>query len=189
MSAALSPSNTFSARLTLAAGVLVMIEAPSMSALGEIVGKLEAANDPVAPGKSGKAATAPAGQAASQTAASSAPAAVAKAAGDAGNAASTSTPATVQGAAAGSAAGEAGNVAGGGQSAPASTASSDTPAASPAVTFEALKKAFLALSTKADGRAKCEAVLASVDPKPARLSEAKPEQYAALLAAIEKASA
>ena len=167
MSAVLSPSNTFSARLTLAAGALVTIEAPSMSALGEIVGKLqptEAANDSVAPGKSKPAAaTAPAGKAATQTAAPSAPAAAAPAAGDAGNDAAAAGPAAA-----------------------ASTASSSTPAESPEVSFEVLKKAFLALSTKADGRAKCESVL-----KPfgvAKLSESKPEQYAAVLAAIEAAS-
>jgi hypothetical protein len=56
----------------------------------------------------------------------------------------------------------------------------------PAVTFDEVKKAFLALS-KPKGRALCEGVL-----KPfgiAKLSDAKPEQYAALLAAIEQAIA
>ena len=65
----------------------------------------------------------------------------------------------------------------------ASTAATDL---APEVSFDQLKKAFLGLSTKADGRAKCEGVL-----KPfglAKLSEAKPEQYAAVLAAIEEAS-
>lgn len=52
------------------------------------------------------------------------------------------------------------------------------------VTFDELKKAFLALSTKADGRAKCQAVLGGL----AKLSDAKPEQYAGILAAIEKAA-
>jgi len=112
------------------------------------------------------AATAPAGASASPTAASSAGSAAAPAAqGEAGNAAS----------------------AAGSPAAAASPASSSTPAASPEVTFDMLKKAFLALSTKADGRAKCEGVL-----KPfglAKLSEAKPEQYAAVLAEINKASA
>lgn len=69
----------------------------------------------------------------------------------------------------------------------AQTASSTEASASPAVSFDQLKKAFLSLSTKEGGRAKCEGVL-----KPhglGKLSEAKEEQYGALLAAIEKASA
>ena len=71
----------------------------------------------------------------------------------------------------------------------ASTGSSPKPeeSAAPGVTFDVLKKAFLSLSTKEGGRAKCEGVL-----KPhglAKLSEAKEDQYAAILAAIEKASA
>lgn len=175
MSAQLASSNSFSAHLALAAGVSVSISAPSLSSLQEVVGKLqptEAANDTApapAPGKSKPAgtqtaATAPAGSPASPTAASSAPAAAAPAAqGDAGNA----TPAA-------------------GQPAAAQTASSEKPAGAAEVSFDTLKKAFLALSTKADGRAKCENVL-----KPfglAKLSEAKPEQYAAVLAAIEEAS-
>jgi hypothetical protein len=73
--------------------------------------------------------------------------------------------------------------------APAVTTTPTPSAASPseAVTFDQLKKAFLSLSTKDGGRAKCEGVL-----KPfglAKLSEAKDDQYAAVLAAIEKASA
>lgn len=66
--------------------------------------------------------------------------------------------------------------------APTSVASPSAP-----VTFDALKKAFLQLSTKEGGRARCEGVL-----KPqglAKLSEAKPEQYGALLTAINAASA
>lgn len=69
----------------------------------------------------------------------------------------------------------------------ASTASSSEASASPAVSFDVLKKAFLALSTKEGGRAKCEAVL-----KPfglTKLSEAKEDQYGALHAAIQTASA
>lgn len=69
----------------------------------------------------------------------------------------------------------------------ASTASSSGGAASPEVSFEQVKKAFLALSTKPGGRALCEGVL-----KPfglAKLSEAKAEQYAAVLTAINKAGA
>lgn len=70
-----------------------------------------------------------------------------------------------------------------------STSSSSEPekSAAPAVTFDVLKKAFLALSTKEGGRSKCEGVL-----KPhglGKLSEAKEEQYAALLDAINKAAA
>ncbi len=60
------------------------------------------------------------------------------------------------------------------------------PAAAPAepaaVDFDTLKRAFLALATKDGGRARCEAVL-----KPfglAKLSEAKPEHYPALMAEI-----
>jgi hypothetical protein len=67
------------------------------------------------------------------------------------------------------------------------TAASAASSAEPEVDFDTLKKAFLALSTKDGGRAKCEGVL-----KPhglAKLSEAKPEQYGALLTAIHQASA
>jgi hypothetical protein len=121
--------------------------------------------------QSAKGATAPAGKPASQAAEpSAAPAAEPAAQGEAGNGAAASQPSAT---------------------AAASSASSSAESTSPdgeAVTFDELKKAFLALSAKADGRAKCEAVLASVDPKPGRLSEAKPEQYAALLDAIKKAS-
>jgi hypothetical protein len=52
-----------------------------------------------------------------------------------------------------------------------------------AVGFETVKKAFLALSTTPGGREKCQAVIAPL----AKLSEAKPEQYAAILAKIKKA--
>jgi hypothetical protein len=64
---------------------------------------------------------------------------------------------------------------------------SDAADAAEAITFDALKKAFLALSTKPDGRDKCQAIL-----KPynfARLSDAKEEHYGALLEAINKAAA
>lgn len=63
----------------------------------------------------------------------------------------------------------------------ASTAATDTP-----VTFDELKRAFLSLSTKPGGRALCEGVL-----KPfglAKLSEAKPEQYSAVMAQIAGAA-
>jgi hypothetical protein len=90
--------------------------------------------------------------------------------------------------------GEAGNGTSAGSGAPASQgaaagaqSSGGANAAGAPVQFDELKKAFLNLSTKADGRAKCEGVL-----KPfglAKLSEAKPEQYPAILAAIKQASA
>lgn len=150
----------------------------------------QAANDATAaPGKSAKAATAPAGPSASPTAAPSAPAAAAPAAGDAGNAsASTSTPASAPAAASGSApAGEQGN---GASTAAAPAGSSQAQAPAPAasvgeaVSFDDLKKAFLALPTKAGGREKCEAVLKPFNlPK---LSAASPEQYAAVMAEIKK---
>lgn len=177
MSAQLASTNSFSAHLALAAGVSVSISAPTLDDLSKVVARVQgtAANDTAAvpaptTGKSKPAATpapaaatAPAGPSASTTAASSAPAAAAQAAqGDAGNATQ------------------------GGQTAAASTASSEKPAAAVEVTFDVLKKAFLALSTKADGRAKCENVLKPFNL--AKLSEAKPEQYAAVLAAIEEAS-
>jgi hypothetical protein len=193
-SSGVAAPNYFTASLMLAAGVSVNINAPTLAALSDVVGKLqatEAANDTpqVQSGKPAPAAKAAAPPAQPQTAGQSASAAAAQA-GDAGNAsASTATPASAQPAASGSAsAGEAGNAAAAaGPVAAAPTASSSTPAASPEVTFEVLKKAFLSLSTKAGGRALCEGVL-----KPfalAKLSEAKPEQYAAVLAQIEKAAA
>lgn len=148
-----------------------------------------AANDTPAPA-SGKskpaaapaqtaAATAPAGKPATQTTEPSAPAAAAQAAqGEAGNA----TPA--------------------GQAADASTASSTKPEGEAAVTFGALKKAFLALSTKADGRAKCEAVLKPFNltklsdslpsehrGKPAdQVNDVACDAFAPILKAIEEAS-
>ena len=61
----------------------------------------------------------------------------------------------------------------------------EAPAASP-VSFDVLKKAFLSLSTKPEGRSKCEGVLKPLGL--AKLSEAKEGQYAALLDAINKAS-
>jgi hypothetical protein len=70
---------------------------------------------------------------------------------------------------------------------PASAPTTAPESAAPGVTFDVLKKAFLALSTKAGGRALCEGVL-----KPhalAKLSDAKEEQYGALLDAINKAAA
>ena len=62
---------------------------------------------------------------------------------------------------------------------PASTAATE----GDAVDFETVKKAFLALSTTPGGREKCQGVIAPL----AKLSEAKPEQYAAILAKIKKA--
>jgi hypothetical protein len=166
---AVASANNFNAHLVLAAGVTAFISAPSLSELSKVVGQLqptEAVNDSGKPNAAPKptAATAPAGASASPVAGSSAPAAAAPAAqGEAGNA--------VAGAQAGA------------SSAP--TASTEKPSQSPEVSFEVLKKAFLALSQKANGRALCEGVL-----KPfalAKLSEAKPEQYAAVLTAINKA--
>lgn len=193
MSALASHSNSFSAHLALAAGVSVSISAPTLADLQQVVGKLqptEAANDTPAPttGKSKPAATpaqtaaatAPAGKPATQTTEPSAPAAAAQAAqGEAGNA----TPA--------------------GQAADASTASSTKPEGEAAVTFGALKKAFLALSTKADGRAKCEAVLKPFNltklsdslptehrGKPAdQVNDVACDAFAPILKAIEQASA
>lgn len=164
-----APHNFFNANISLPNGVEVRINAPTLADLSTVVGKLqptEAANDTGKPAKPAAAAKATAGASASPTAAPSAQTAAAPAAqGEAGNAAQAAGP-----------------------SAAVSPASSSAQGASGEVTFEQVKKAFLALSTKADGRAKCEAVLATVDPKPARLSEAKPEQYPALLKAIEEAS-
>jgi hypothetical protein len=82
--------------------------------------------------------------------------------------------------------GEQGNDTPAGQPAAASTASSTKLDAAAAPTFDEVKKAFLALSTKPNGRALCEGVL-----KPfalAKLTEAKVEQYGALKAAIDKAA-
>lgn len=166
MSAQLASVTTFSAHLALADGVTVSINAPTFGALGAIVERLQAANDSpaaaAAPGKSKPAATAAGTSAATPTAAPSAAAAPAPAAGDAGNA---STPAA---------------------SPPASTASSSAASGSSEVSFDSLKKAFLGLSTKAGGRALCEGVLRPYGL--AKLSEAKPEQYAAILKAIEEAA-
>jgi hypothetical protein len=171
LAAASAPSNHFNAQLVLADGVTAYVQAPTLPELAKWVARLQAepANDTTVVVKADKTVKTP----------------------PAGNAsASTSTPASAQVAGNGSAAaGEAGNAAGSatGTSPSAPTASSDKPAESAAVSFDELKKAFLALSTKPEGRAKCEAVL-----KPfavAKLSEAKPEQYAAVLAAIVKASA
>lgn len=183
VASSISESNSFSAHLALAAGVHVSISAPTLADLSQVVGKLqppEAANDAVAVTPAGQvvgkpkpaAATAPAGKPASQTTEPSAQAAAAQAAqGDAGNA----TPA--------------------GQAADASTASSTKPEgaaagslpADPDEAFKVLKKAFLGLSTKADGRAKCEAVNKKFGV--AKLSDNKPENYAAVLAAIEEEAA
>ncbi len=71
------------------------------------------------------------------------------------------------------------------------TASEAAPTADTApaetVSFDTLKKAFLALSTKEAGRAKCESVLKPLGL--GKLSEATEPQYAGLLEAIQKASA
>jgi len=186
MSAQLASSNSFSAHLALAAGVAVSITAPTLASLQDVVGKLqptEAANDPAAPGKSNAQGPAPVPSSAATAAPADAPKQTAAA----------STPAAAHAAAqsqASTAAGEQGNGAAASPSPAtdaASTASSSEPSASPAVSFDELKKAFLALSTKAGGREKCEGVLKPFNlPK---LSAAAPEQYAAILAAIQKASA
>jgi hypothetical protein len=189
--------NHFTAHLALAAGVTVSINAPTLSDLSAAVAKLqptEAVNDPMA-GKSvaevmlGNS-NAPARGAAPSQATTAAPVDAPK------QTAAASTPAAETAAPpsqASTAAGEAGNAdaaapQGGTSAQPASsqpsTASAETAGGEP-VTFDVLKKAFLALSTKAAGREKCEAVL-----KPfglAKLSAATPEQYAAVLAEIEKA--
>lgn len=71
--------------------------------------------------------------------------------------------------------------------APSAPAAASPSSAAPDIDFDTIKKAFLKLSTTDGGRAKCEAVL-----KPhglAKLSEAKPEQYAEILANIQKAGA
>jgi hypothetical protein len=65
----------------------------------------------------------------------------------------------------------------------ASPASSET--STPAPDFETVKKAFLALSTKEGGRARCEAVLKPFSLN--KLSEAKADQYGDILIAINKA--
>ena len=68
-----------------------------------------------------------------------------------------------------------------------------SPSASPVlsgeqeVSFEYLKKAFLALAVKPGGRALCEGVLKPVGA--AKLSEVAEAQYHVVLAAIQKASA
>jgi hypothetical protein len=159
------PTNSFSAHLALAAGVTVSIHAPSMHALRNVVAVLqptEPAND-AGNASTPNRVTVPAGSPATQTTAPSAQPAAVVGAGEAGNA----------------------HVAAPQGGSSAQTASTDKQSASPEVTFDVLKKAFLALSTKAAGREKCEAVL-----KPfglAKLSAATPEQYAAVLAEIEKA--
>lgn len=162
------PSNHFSATLLLEAGVIARIEAPTFMGLQATIAKLqptEAANEGNA---KPAAAQATAGKPASQAAAASAPAAAASAAGEQGKGAAASQPSAT-----------------GAASSASSSAGSTSPDGA-SVTFDELKKAFLTLSTKADGRAKCESVL-----KPfglGKLSEAKPEQYAAVLAEIKKAS-
>lgn len=179
--AAASASFTYQgASITLSAGSATeLIQA--LAAFG-IQTNAPAANDTAAPGKP----SAPAPARAPSPATTAAPAAAPK------PTAAVPSPAAADAAApsqASTAAGDQGNGAAASPSpAPvdASTASSSAPAESPAVTFDQLKKAFLGLSTKADGRAKCEGVL-----KPfglAKLSEAKPEQYAQVLAEIEKAA-
>jgi hypothetical protein len=83
--------------------------------------------------------------------------------------------------------GEAGNAAqGAGQAAGATGASSSTPGESPSVTFDAVKSALLGLVAKKQ-RPAGEAVLKEFNL--AKLSDAKPEQYAQLKAALDKAAA
>lgn len=163
------PLNRFTAHLALAAGVTVSIHAPTLVDLQHVVARLqptEAANEaPGKPNPPASAATAPAGSPATQTAAPSAPPAAASAAGEQGNAAAASpSPA----------------------SAAASNVSSSAPSESPAVSFDEVKKAFLGLSSS-KGRAACEKVLALFGL--AKLSDAKPEQHANVLAEIKKAAA
>lgn len=184
------PRNYFSARLVLAAGVSVSIDAPSLADLSTVVGKLqptEAANDAAAPGKSNaqgraaapsKATTAAQADAPKQTAAASTPAAdaaagqsqVSTAAGEAGNAGADAPQA--------------------GSSAPTastekSSASVETAGGGEPVTFDQVKKAFLALAQKPNGRALCEGINKTFGV--AKLSDNKPENYAAVLAEIQKA--
>lgn len=198
--AVITTPNSFHARLALAAGVSVVINAPTLADLSHVVGRLqptEAANE----GNAAPAAKAAAGKSATQTTASSATPAAAQG-GEAGNAhASTATPGSAQPAASGSVpSGEAGNASAAAQPAASSaqTASTGTQSGSAATAggelpadekeaFEVVKKVFLALGSKAGGRDKCMEVLTPFGLS--KLSEAKPEQYAAILAALKKASA
>lgn len=76
----------------------------------------------------------------------------------------------------------------GGASAQAAGSVAAEPQVSTAATdFETLKKAFLALSTKPDGRTKCEAVLKPFNA--AKLSALKPEQYDDAMAKINELGA
>ena len=68
------------------------------------------------------------------------------------------------------------------------TAPADVPeAGAPVVSFEEMKKAFLALSTKPDGRKKCQDTLAAF--KVEKLSLAKEADFATITAALIKAGA
>ena len=142
-------------------------DADQLAALGALFGGKQPS--PAAVAQAVKETTAPKAQAAAAPAKSS-------------TASPTTQPAAAQGASEGNVTPAATETA----SPTASSASSSEASASPAVDFDTLKKAFLSLSTKEGGRAKCEGVL-----KPhglAKLSEAKPEQYPALLEAIKVAS-
>lgn len=142
----------------------------AISTLQRIAGNVLPAPAPAA--ASGQR-TAKAGAAPSPTAGASSP-----------TAASAATPSQASTAATG----DTGNgAAAAGPAAAATTASSAKPDAAPEVTFDSLKKAFISLSTKPNGRALCEGVLKPLSL--GKLSEAKPEQYAQLMTAIEKASA
>jgi hypothetical protein len=145
----------------------------AITALQRLLGNAIPTSAPLPAGAASKG-TAPAGAARGQTAGASSPTAQSAAA-----ASQASTAAT----------GDTGNATGtaGGQTAGATDVSSSTPAGSPAPTFEEVKKAFIALSTKPNGRALCEGVLAPF--KLTKLSEAKAEQYAAIKALIDKAAA
>lgn len=128
-----------------------------------------------APAGAASTATAPAGAAHGQTGGASTHAAASAAAKS-----QVSTAAT----------GDAGNAAGAaGHSATAANASSQKPSGEAAVALnfdKDVKKPFLELNSK-KGRPACESVLKEFGL--AKLSEATPEQYTALKAAIEKASA
>jgi hypothetical protein len=138
--------------------------------LGNAIAPSPLANHPVGASGTGTART---GGARGQTGAVSGPAA-----GSAQGQQQGSTAAT----------GEAGNAAGSaGQPAGATAASSGTPVESRSVSFDEVKKAFLALSTKPNGRALCEGVLKPFNL--GKLSEAKADQYGAVLVEIQKAAA
>lgn len=171
-------ASSFTANLVLAAGVSAYLQAPTLSALTAAVAKLqptEAINDTpnkVPSGNAKGAATAPAGASATATAASSAPPAAAPAAqGDAGNAAAAASQPQETPAASDAS-----------SSAPATSLPSDEKEA-----FAIVKKAFLALGGQTGGREKCEAINKKFGVT--KLSENKPENYAAVLAEIQAAGA